>query len=144
MPRCTALTVDGNPCRATAVRATDPPRCPAHRAASEGAGGVCARPDADPGDRPFGPADLDALIEDLERRVAGLSGYIDDHAELSPSQLLALLRLQGELTSRIGRLLRDRARLARDLAAAGREQEELDRAINEALDAASAMLGAAL
>jgi hypothetical protein len=115
------------------MRGTAPPRCSAHTSdpANKQTHSAYAQPD-----RP--PADLDALIEDLERRVAGLSAYIDAHTELSPEQFSALLRLQGELTSRIGRLMRDRAHLARD--AAGRDAEALEQAINEALDAAAAVL----
>ncbi len=74
------------------------------------------------------------LILDLLRRLHDLSAYIDRHPSLPPPQYAALLRLQGELTSRAGRLLRDRRQ---DDGPAG---AELERAIQEALDAAAAIL----
>ena len=82
------------------------------------------------------PPELDALIGDLARRVRELSSYIDAHPDLEPAQFHALLKLQGELTSRVGRLLRERQQLA----APGQAGSELEQAIQEALDAAAALL----
>ena len=79
---------------------------------------------------------MDALITDLLRRIRDLSAYIDAQEDLPPAQYLALLKLQGELTSRASRLLRERAQ------GAGKAGADLEQAIQEALDAAAAALRA--
>ncbi len=79
---------------------------------------------------------MDALILDLLRRVRDLSAYIDAQEELAPAQYAALLRLQGDLTTRVGRLLRERGRA--DGGAQG--DADLERAMHAALDAAAAIL----
>ena len=76
---------------------------------------------------------IDAIIADLTERLADLSAYIDRTA-LEHAEYLSALRLHSLLSSRLGRLMRDRQRLqgvADDLAAA----------INEALDTVGAVLG---
>lgn len=80
--------------------------------------------------------ELDALIGDLVRRVRELSAYIDAHPDLEPTRFCALLKLQGELTGRVARLLRER----RQLAAPAGGRDEIDAAVQEALDAAAALL----
>lgn len=112
---------------------TDPPRCAAH--------GGAARPPGAPVDNTnavthatycassSAPADLPAAITQLEQRIRHLSEYIDDpERKLSITDYLALVRLQGELTSRLGRLLQIWDSLASE------DAGELSGAINEALD----------
>jgi hypothetical protein len=76
------------------------------------------------------PADLDARIADLDRRIKDLSDYIDAHSaeDLDPLEYVKLLGLHGQLTSRLGRLLRDRQTVA------GAEDDRLQAAIDDALD----------
>ncbi len=131
MPRCTALTRHGTPCRALAVRGSDPPRCRAHRPppANTPAPGrtppAWGPPDAEPA-----PVSLHALIADLVRRVRELSQAIDALPGADPHQFAALVKLQGELTSRIARLLRQAANDA-----------PLDKALHEALDHVARSMG---
>ena len=141
---CTATRQDGQPCRAHAVRGTSPPRCSAHRTQSQiGAppGNQNARthgayshvqPDA------AAPAtqriDLDAAILDLQRRLDQLSDYIDqglNDAKLDIGDYARLTGLQGQLASRLGRLIRDRQSIAGDT-----DNQTLD-ALNAALDSIS-------
>lgn len=72
---------------------------------------------------------LSAAIADLQRRLRQLSRYIDDNLnDLDADTFVRLANLQGQLTSRLGRLMRDRQQVAGD---AG---DELTAAINDALD----------
>ena len=81
-------------------------------------------------------ADLDQIIRDLHRRLTQLSSYIDHGLErdgigetsLDLSEYARLVSLQGQLSSRLGRLMRDQDRIAGDAA------DELTRAVNAALD----------
>lgn len=91
--RCTATTAAGRPCRAWAVRGTDPPRCTAHRdreAAQEAAGP---------------PAALVAQIDDLDVRIARLGQYIDAHREeWDVGELCRLLDLHSTMMGRATRM----------------------------------------
>jgi len=86
---------------------------------------------------------LDQIIRDLHRRLSQLSAYIDrrmadvDHGtDVLPVDVYAhLVSLQGQLSSRLGRLMRDRKQIAGDAA------DELTQAINAALDDISAEWG---
>jgi len=136
--RCTALRKDGEPCRAWAVRGSDPPRCGAHGGGSASAGAPAGNQNArkhgvydDAGDL---PADLDARIRDLDRRVEELSAYIDGREDLVSEEYIRLLGLFGLLTSRLGRLMRDRVQL-------GGGEGGLGEAIEDALAVASEVLG---
>jgi hypothetical protein len=54
------------------------------------------------------PADLQMCIDDLAPRIDRRSAYIDAHFdELEPDHLKALMALDGQLSSRLGRLKRD-------------------------------------
>lgn len=94
-----------------------------------------ARGDAD-------TVDLDERIRDLNRRIHRLSQYIDD-AELGDGEndtitvtdYAKLANIHGQLTSRLGRLLRDKQQLD------GGSGAELEQAIGDALDMASTVLG---
>lgn len=130
--RCTANKKDGTPCKAWAVRGSDPPLCGAH-------GGGAVRPGAPAGNENAlkhgaysagsSPADLDEAIAELERRLKQVSAYIDEHfVELEPPDFGRLAALQAQMTSRLGRLMRDRQRVTGD------DSDELAQAINQALD----------
>jgi uncharacterized protein YjcR len=55
------------------------------------------------------PADLDARIAALDKRLQHVEKYIDIHIDdLEPEEYIKLANLQGQLASRIGRLMRDR------------------------------------
>ena len=145
--RCSATTKAGKACRASPVTNSKPPRCAAH-------GGTTARIGAPPGntnaethgaysDRGSTDAvDLDARIRDLNRRIERLSQYIDE-AELGDGTqgtitvdgYAKLANIHGQLTSRLGRLLRDKQQLD------GGSGAELAQAIGDALDMASQVLG---
>lgn len=142
--KCAALTKAGSPCGAWAVRKSNPPRCAAH-------GGGKAPVGAPPGndnakshgfysntDATALPADLDARITDLDRRVQQLSLYIDQRlTSLIPSEYNTLFSLQGLLTSRLGRLMRDRYQITSAI-------DDLDTAIEDALKITSELLGTKL
>lgn len=132
MAKCTAKKKDGTPCKAWAVRGSDPALCGAH-------GGGAARPGAPVGNENAlkhgayaageSPADLDEAIAELQRRLRQVSAYIDEHfAELEPADFGRLSGLQAQMTSRLGRLMRDRQQVA------GGDSDELAQAINQALD----------
>lgn len=136
--QCTAITAKGTRCKAWAVRASQPPTCAAHRQGPPQVG-------APPGNRnalkhgayqTTQPApSLDQVIHGLHRRLEELSTYIDNNrSDLEPAQYLAAVRLQGMLANRIGRLHRDRAELHGDV-------DDLDEAIDAALDVVGGLLG---
>lgn len=109
--RCTEKKNNGTRCKAWAVRGSDPPLCGAH-------GGGAARPGAPAGNKNAEkhgayaggmPADLDEAISELQRRLRMVSAYIDEHlAEMVPADFGRLSSLQAQMTSRLGRLMRDR------------------------------------
>ena len=129
--RCTATTAKQRPCKAWAVSGTDPSRCAAH-------GGAGAPPGAPSGNNNAtthsayasnqAPADLPAAITALETRIHSLALYIDGRQKLSIDDLVTLVSLQGELTSRLGRLLKIWSDLNED------DAGDLTTAINQALD----------
>jgi hypothetical protein len=157
--RCTATTAAGRPCRAWAVRGSDPPRCSAHRGGQRPVGAPAGNTNAlkhgayasppDTGlshDSEAGSAaDLAARIADLNRRADQLAAYLDrltigDGTEgtTTVQDYAKLVALQGQLCSRIGRLMRDLQQLQPD------DQDFLQECINEALDQASVILGVQL
>jgi hypothetical protein len=153
--RCTALKSNQTPWKAWARPGTDPPRCAAYGAATRKVGAPTGNRNAQthgvyasgPQGHPpaecstlrakrgrqsdadvRGPPDLDAVIADLSRRIDQLSDYIDRNiAELDAEAYAKLAALQGQLSSRLGRLLRDRQQLVGDA-------DELTKAIEGALD----------
>jgi hypothetical protein len=119
--RCTATCDDGSPCRAWAVRGSEPPRCAPH-------GGGRAPTGAPPGNQnarthgfyaanpgpapPPGACTIDDVIADLHGKRRRLSRYIDEHIDdLAPADLVRFLRIHAQSCSRLGRLLRDREAL---------------------------------
>ena len=135
---CTATTKKGNPCRNWAVHNSSPPRCSAHGGGERTVGA----PEGNTNAQTHGAyaeqqqdVDLSVRINDLDRRIGNLSQYIDNHIELEPDEYRALLALYGQLCSRLGRLMRDRQQLTDEYT------DELDQAMNEALDILSKDLG---
>ena len=130
---CTATKKDGDPCKAWAVTSSSPPRCSAHGGGKSPVGAPPANQNAQThgaySQDTAQPADLDARIRDLDRRIRRLSDYIDDQpADLDTGDYIALLNLHGQLTSRLGRLMRDRQQVSGD------EDTELTQAMSAALD----------
>jgi hypothetical protein len=138
--KCLATTAKGQPCRAWAVHDSNPPRCAAHGGSKTPIGAPLGNSNAQThgayAESGGDPVDLSARIRDLDRRITGLSQYIDDNMhELDPRDYAALLALHGQLSSRLGRLMRDRASLGGD------HDDELHQAMNEALDLVAQDLG---
>ena len=88
-----------------------------------------------------GEVDLTRRIADLDRRIQRLSDYIDhvivgdEQGDISVNAYTKLVSLYGQLCSRLGRLMRDQQQLH------GGEESEIDRAMSDALDMASEILG---
>lgn len=134
--RCAATTVRGTPCRAWAVRGSDPPRCRAHMPRSAERNACLEMPE-------HADVDLTQHIVDLANQVRDLSKLIRDApveegTSLSLVEYRRLLALHGQLCSRLSRMLRDRQQLQGD------DQTELDAAIQDALDLAGSILGVEL
>jgi len=95
-------------------------------------------------DVPSTDVDIDTRIADLNRRIEQLSAYIDTvtigtgDRDIDVDQYARLLSLHGQLTSRLGRLLRDRQQICPE------DDSLLQQAINDALDQASEILGVKL
>ena len=137
--KCAAITKAGSPCRAWAVRESDPPRCSAHGRGKAPIGAPAGNQNAkshglytNNGKAPF---DLDARITDLDRRVQQLSLHIDNNLHsLEADEYNTLFGLQGALTSRLGRLMRDRQQVTSVI-------DDLDEAVKEALTITSHLIG---
>jgi hypothetical protein len=113
---------DGTPCRAWAVRGSDPPRCAAH-------GGRRPQPIASEEI----PVDIDEVIRDLAKKQRRLSAYIEAYLDTHPKPLVVkdlarLFQIHGLNASRIGRLLRDQRALS------GEASDGIAGAIAQALD----------
>jgi hypothetical protein len=142
--RCTATRTNGKPCRAWALRNSDPPRCPAHGAGGCGAarhvptGGYGT---GELGTREAAPVTITEIIQDLARKQGALSDYIDAcivRGEVDLGNLAHLFALHGLNASRLGRLLRDQRALS------GAAADGIAGAIAQALDELSTELGADL
>ena len=144
--RCTATNKDRTPCRAWAVRGSDPPLCSAH-------GGGRAPVGAPPGNRnarthgfyvdqvaPLPepddiPDSIAEVIHDLAVKQARLSKIINGKPNSSDIHVLArLLQLHAQTASRLGRLLRDQRALS------GEAADGISAAIAQALDELSTEL----
>ncbi len=115
--RCTALRADGLPCRTSAVRGTDPPRCAPHGGGRAPVGAPRGNQNA----RTHGlyastvmPAEIptsDRVIAELAARYVLLSRHVDrllaqDHAD--DRELARLFTLYSTTASRLARLLLQR------------------------------------
>jgi hypothetical protein len=75
------------------------------------------------------PADLAGVLDGLKRRLAQLDRYIDEHFdELEPAEYARFVALQGQISSRIGRIERDLQQVQPE------QGDGYRQAINEALD----------
>jgi hypothetical protein len=151
--KCSYTRLDGRPCKAWAVRGSDPPACAVHAAAAAGLAGTNARrslapsPDActglaggDSGD-PAGTdiagdvgagIDIDAVIADLAAKQQCLSRYIDEclaAGGTAVQDIARLLALHSQNAGRLGRLLRDQKALGGD--GAGSMKHIIDLALDE-------------
>ena len=111
--KCSYTKPDGTPCNAWAMRESNPPLCSAHRKDkgpkvgapsgnknAEKHGGYAAIP-------PTG--DLDEEIAVLQARRRQITEYIRTHLhELTPEELVRLATLEGQDSTRMGRLHRDK------------------------------------
>jgi PAS domain-containing protein len=95
-----------------------------------------------PDSRHHDPVDLDERIRDLNQRIERLSQYMDEadigngeDDTITVSDYAKLANIHGQLTSRLGRLLRDQQQLQ------GSGSAELEQAIGDALDLAGEVLG---
>ena len=133
---CTHTTARGFPCRAWALRDSDPPTCAMHAGRVTGQGapdgnrnaikhGLYADFDLDGIEHP----PINSVIQDLVARQVQLSAIIDTHIDdLSIQDLARLFAIHGQNASRLGRLLRDRKALSGD--AADRFQQIVDMALD--------------
>jgi hypothetical protein len=142
--RCTATTSQGAPCRAWAVRGSDPPRCAPHGGGSCPVGapadndnarvhGYYAMPDKE-------PQSIEEVIADLSQKQAALSGLIangisNPNTDLTKEDLVKIFAIHGQNASRLGKLLRDQRALS------GEAADGIAAAIGRALDELSTELG---
>ena len=137
---CTHTTAKGTPCKAWAIRGSQPPTCAAHQKGPRHVGAPQGNVNAltHGAYTTAATGSLDQVIANLHHRLAELSAYIDHNRDaedgLTTEQYLAAVRLQGMLSNRIGRLHRDRAELHGDV-------DDLDQAIDAALDVVGGLLG---
>jgi uncharacterized protein involved in exopolysaccharide biosynthesis len=102
-------------------------------------------PEAQPPDPDPDPSILGSHLAALEQRLSALDAHVrrlDAQLEHDPALLPAytrLLNLQGQLTSRLSRLLRERQQIAETAA-----QDLIRSATDDALDQASVILGVEL
>lgn len=140
MPKCTATKRDETPCRAWAVHNTNPPLCASHGGSPKTPGAPKGNQNARThgayaGQQAVQIADIDTTIADLQRRYNQLSAYIDlKMPDLDADQYVRLTALQGQLASRLGRLIRDHQQT-------GEDAGDLQQAIADALDQLSAEWG---
>lgn len=132
--RCSSVCADGSPCRAWAVRGSDPPLCAAHSgrvgAPPGNRNAQGARPDRD-------LSRIEDVVQDLAERQEALTAYLE--ARLAEGadvgEIARLFTLHGQNASRLGRLLRDQRALS------GQSADGLLEAIGQALDELSTELG---
>ena len=120
--RCTAVCLDGTPCRAWAVRGSEPPRCTAHGGVRmpadsrvggrEKTAGVDAEPEV------AEDCTIEAVIAELYQQQRQLDDYLRGvwDSEMDVRELAHLLRVHGQNAYRLGRLLRDRRALSGEAA----------------------------
>jgi uncharacterized protein YjcR len=116
MQKCTATTAKGDPCKAWAVKGTEPPRCSAHAKRNVGAGAPAGNSNA----RKHGFYSRAYTLEELTA--------IGESAEITLDDEIQLLRVQ---LLRIGRYLKQKGKKleARDYAALARITAPTARAI---------------
>jgi hypothetical protein len=121
--KCSHTTASGEPCRAWAVRGSDPPACAAHAGRTSSLPALAADLPADP--------DILDVIGDLAAKQQFLSRYIDEcmaAGDTAIPVLIRLLALHSQNATRLGRLLRDKQALLPNA------EDERTAAIYQALD----------
>jgi hypothetical protein len=146
MGNCPEPRKDGMKCGGWVVKESDPPQCSAHggRKDSTAKSSTVGAPlgntnavthGAYTNPKPI-PVDLSARITDLDHRIQQLSDYIDNApTETTVADMTAIIDLHGRLSSRLGRLMRDRQALT------STDADELEIELREALKIASDILG---
>ena len=136
------MTAKGTPCRAWAVKDTNPPRCAAH-------GGTGKKPGTPKGNQnakkhgfysgtDTSPLSITEIIVDLSEKQRALSVFIDDaitFPDIKPDDLIPLFTLHANTASRLGKLLRDQHALS------GAAADGIAGAIGAALDEIADLLG---
>jgi hypothetical protein len=119
MTQCTAITRKGTQCKNSAVTGTNPPRCPIPSHQTDPNAPTRKRAGAPPGNknaekhgaysRVLLVDDLDTQIAELSRRLSDVIQFIDaNRGKLTADEYIRFAALQGQLTSRLGRLIRSR------------------------------------
>ena len=123
--RCTARSGAGHPCRAWAIRGSDPARCAAHQGRGALRTGQAEQIRFQPGE----PAEvtIDGAIAGLVDKMQRLDEIIGAHGD-DNGQLVRLFTLYSQTASRLGRLLRDRQALS------AKASSGISAAIDRALD----------
>ncbi len=115
--RCAAICADGSPCRAWAVRGTQPPRCAPHGGGRAPVGAPTGNQNARTHghyarrDVPSEGWTLEALITDVAATHQGISRYIDRllaDDQLAPADVARLFAVYATSASRLESLLRER------------------------------------
>lgn len=151
MARCSATTTAGAPCKAWAVRGTDPPLCATHAGLTVGAGAPYGNQNAVRHrfySHYFNNQDLADLVahldnvDDIDDEIAivrvmlgRLLPRLESPAELPTAEIAALVPLVLSCTGRIAQLLRDRRALS------GKAGDSLLEALGVALDELSTEWG---
>ena len=141
--KCTEKRKDGQPCQAWAVRTSNPGQCAPHGGGKTLVGAPPANSNAithgvyASTDTP--PTNLETRIADLDKRVRDLSTHIDILPKTTIlADRISLLSLHGQLTSRLGRLMKDRQSLAET------NVQGMEASLKESLAIASQILNADL
>lgn len=132
--RCSGITKADRPCRAWAMRRSDPPRCAACLRRTGAPVGNQNRKThgfyAQPTSRLQSIGDV---VEDLLGKQEQLSAYIDGQLTegADPEEMIKLLALSAQNASRLGRLMRDQRALSGEsadglLEAVGKLMDEIN------------------
>lgn len=140
--RCGAIRADGLPCRAWAVRGSEPARCAMHTHRSPSVSGQRlthrspAVSDQHSGDR-RDLTQIKNVVADLAERQQQLTAYLGRclEAGVDVEEMARLFALHGQNASRLGRLLKDQQALSEESA------DVLFDVIGQALDEISEELG---
>jgi hypothetical protein len=132
--RCSATCANGKPCRAWALRGSEPALCAAHS-------GKVGAPPGNKNAQTHGfysrPArqveSLDDVIQGLQEKLGHLLAMMDETDD--PEQLMRAFALYGQGASRLGRLLRDQQALS------GKAADDILDALAKALEAVRTELG---
>lgn len=120
--RCTAVCQDGTPCRAWAVRGSDPPRCSSHGGVRVSVKRRLDEQAGDEGTRLASDLQEDCTIEAVIAALYQQQRQLDEYlrrawdSDIDLRELTHLLRVHGQNAYRLGRLLRDQRALSGEAA----------------------------